>query len=180
MEQLVAGCKIGDRKAQEELYRRLSSKMMGVCMRYSSTQADAEDILQMGFVKMFQKIHDFKNEGSFEGWVRRIMVHTAIELYRKNVRFMNTVEIEGVEEGIDGSVLSHLALQDLLQLVQSLPHGYRLVFNLYAIEGYSHKEIAEQLGISEGGSKSQLSRARTYLQEKVRQLEVPMYETYPR
>lgn len=149
-------------------------------MRYSSTKADAEDILQMGFVKMFQKIHDFKNEGSFEGWVRRIMVHTAIELYRKNVRLMNTVEMEGVEEGIDGSVLSHLALQDLLQLVQDLPHGYRLVFNLYAIEGYSHKEIAEQLGISEGGSKSQLSRARTYLQEKVRQLEVPMYETNQR
>jgi len=150
--------------------------MMGVCMRYAASRTDAEDILQMGFVKMFQKITYFKNEGSFEGWVRRIMVNTAIELYRKNVRLLHTVELEGVVEVDDANALSQLAVKDLMQLVQNLPDGYRMVFNLYAIEGYSHKEIAEQLGISEGGSKSQLSRARNYLQEKIRKLEVPTYE----
>ncbi len=178
MEHLVVGCKQGDRKAQEALYKQLSAKMMGVCMRYAPNKADAEDVLQMGFVKMFQKIHDFNQQGSFEGWVRRIMVNTAIELYRKKVRSFHLVDLEDVDEGVEESALSQLAVQDLMQLVQNLPDGYRLVFNLYAIEGYSHKEIAEQLGISEGGSKSQLSRARAYLQQKVRQLEVPMYETY--
>jgi RNA polymerase sigma-70 factor (ECF subfamily) len=171
MEHFVAGCKQGDRKAQEALYKQLSAKMMGVCMRYAASRTDAEDILQMGFVKMFQKITYFKNEGSFEGWVRRIMVNTAIELYRKNVRLLHTVELEGVVEVDDANALSQLAVKDLMQLVQNLPDGYRMVFNLYAIEGYSHKEIAEQLGISEGGSKSQLSRARNYLQEKIRKLE---------
>jgi RNA polymerase sigma-70 factor (ECF subfamily) len=176
MEHLVAGCKQGDRKSQEALYKQLSAKMMGVCMRYAVNRTDAEDILQMGFVKMFQKISDFKNEGSFEGWVRRIMVNTAIELYRKNVRLLNTVELDGVIEVDDVNALNQLAVKDLMHLVQNLPDGYRMVFNLYAIEGYSHKEIAEQLGISEGGSKSQLSRARIYLQEKIRKLEVPTYE----
>ena len=176
MEHLVAGCKQGHRKAQEALYKQLSAKMMGVCMRYTANRTDAEDILQMGFVKMFQKISDFKNEGSFEGWVRRIMVNTAIELYRKNARSLHTVELGGVVEVDDVNALSQLAVKDLMQLVQNLPDGYRMVFNLYAIEGYSHKEIAEQLGISEGGSKSQLSRARNYLQEKIRKLEVPAYE----
>ena len=145
-------------------------------MRYAANRTDAEDILQMGFVKMFQKISDFKNEGSFEGWVRRIMVNTAIELYRKNARSLQTVELEGIVEVDDANALSQLAVKDLMQLVQNLPDGYRVVFNLYAIEGYSHKEIAEQLGISEGGSKSQLSRARNYLQDKIRKLEVPAYE----
>lgn len=175
MEHLVAGCKQGDRKAQEALYKQLSAKMMGVCMRYAANSTDAEDILQMGFIKMFQKISDFKNEGSFEGWVRRIMVNTAIELYRKNVRSLHTVELEGVVVVDTTNSLSQLAVKDLMHLVQNLPDGYRMVFNLYAIEGYSHKEIAEQLGISEGGSKSQLSRARIYLQEKIRKLEVPTY-----
>ena len=145
-------------------------------MRYAANRTDAEDILQMGFVKMFQKMDDFKNTGSFEGWVRRIMVNTAIELYRKNVRLLNTVELDGVIEVDDVNALNQLAVKDLMHLVQNLPDGYRMVFNLYAIEGYSHKEIAEQLGISEGGSKSQLSRARNYLQDKIRKLEVPAYE----
>jgi len=175
MEHFIAGCKQGDRKAQEALYKQLSAKMMGVCMRYAASRTDAEDILQMGFVKMFQKITYFKNEGSFEGWVRRIMVNTAIELYRKNVRLLHTIELEGVVDVDDANALSQLAVKDLMQLVQNLPDGYRVVFNLYAIEGYSHKEIAEQLGISEGGSKSQLSRARSYLQQKIRKLEVPTY-----
>jgi RNA polymerase sigma factor (sigma-70 family) len=175
MEHLVAGCKQGDRKSQEALYKQLSAKMMGVCMRYATNRTDAEDILQMGFVKMFQKMDEFKNTGSFEGWVRRIMVNTAIELYRKNVRLLNTVELDGVIEVDDVNALNQLAVKDLMHLVQNLPDGYRMVFNLYAIEGYSHKEIAEQLGISEGGSKSQLSRARIYLQEKIRKLEVPTY-----
>ena len=136
-------------------------------MRYTANRTDAEDILQMGFVKMFQKITYFKNEGSFEGWVRRIMVNTAIELYRKNARSLHTVELEGVVEVDDVNALSQLAVKDLMQLVQNLPDGYRMVFNLYAIEGYSHKEIADQLGISEGTSKSNLAKARFQLKKNL-------------
>ena len=170
MEHFVAGCKQGDRKAQEALYKQLSAKMMGVCMRYTANRTDAEDILQMGFVKMFQKISDFKNEGSFEGWVRRIMVNTAIELYRKNARSLHMVELEGVVEVDDANALSQLAVKDLMQLVQNLPDGYRVVFNLYAIEGYSHKEIAETLNIDEGTSRSQLAKSRKALQAMLNNL----------
>lgn len=169
---LIEGCKKGDRKAQESLYKLLSSRMMGLCMRYARDRFEAEDILQMGFMKVFLKVPEFRGDGSFEGWIRRIMVNTAIETYRKNLRSLNVVDIDEVydhpQETFD---MSGLELKDLLRLVQELSNGYRIVFNMYVIEGYSHREIADELGITEGASKSQLSRARAILKEKILKME---------
>jgi len=179
IDSLFEGCRRGDRKAQENLYKTLASRMMGVCMRYAKDTFEAEDVLQMGFVKVFQKISDFRGEGSFEGWIRRIMVNTAIESYRKNLRNLNLVDIDEVYDQPQNTFdMSGLELKDLLKLVQQLPNGYRLVFNLYVIEGYSHKEIANQLGITEGASKSQLSRARAILKEKIIKMEGLNYASH--
>jgi RNA polymerase sigma factor (sigma-70 family) len=167
---LIEGCIKGDRRMQEELYKRYAPKMYGVCLRYASNAAEAEDILQEGFVKVFKKIGSFRQEGSFEGWVRRIFVNTAIEHYRKKIHLQPITDYE--ENSIEGkyiSVLDTLAEKDIIELVQQLSPGYRTVFNMYVIEGYSHKQIAEALGISEGTSKSQLSRAKLILQDLVRQ-----------
>ncbi len=172
IDSLLEGCKRGERKAQESLYKTLASKMMGVCMRYAKDSYEAEDILQIGFVKVFQKVSEFRGDGSFEGWIRRIMVNTAIESYRKNLRSLNVVDIDDVHDQPQSTFdMSGLELKDLMKLVQALSNGYRLVFNMYVIEGFSHKEIAEQLGISEGASKSQLSRARSILKEKILKME---------
>ena len=172
IDSLLEGYRRGDRKAQENLYKTLASRMMGVCMRYAKDTFEAEDVLQMGFVKVFQKISDFRGEGSFEGWIRRIMVNTAIESYRKNLRNLNLVDIDEVYDQPQNTFdMSGLELKDLLKLVQQLSNGYRLVFNMYVIEGYSHKEIAKLLGITEGASKSQLSRARAILKEKIIKME---------
>lgn len=150
----------------------LASKMLGVCMRYAKDRFEAEDMLQIGFVKVFQKVGEFRSDGSFEGWIRRIMVNTAIEVYRKNQRTISVVDIEEVFDVPQATFdMKGLEVRDLLNLIQQLSPGYRLIFNLYAIEGYSHKEIAEQLGISEGASKSQLSRARATLKEKLMKIE---------
>ena len=179
IDSLFEGCRRGDRKAQENLYKTLASRMMGICMRYAKDTFEAEDVLQMGFVKVFQKISDFRGEGSFEGWIRRIMVNTAIESYRKNLRNLNLVDIEEVYDQPQNTFdMSVLELKDLLKLVQQLPNGYRLVFNLYVIQGYSHKEIAKQLGITEGASKSQLSRARAILKEKIIKMEGLNYASH--
>jgi RNA polymerase sigma-70 factor (ECF subfamily) len=133
----------------------------------------------MGFVKVFQKISDFRGEGSFEGWIRRIMVNTAIESYRKNLRNLNLVDIDEVYDQPQNTFdMSGLELKDLLKLVQQLSNGYRLVFNMYVIEGYSHKEIAKLLGITEGASKSQLSRARAILKEKIIKMEGLNYASH--
>jgi RNA polymerase sigma-70 factor (ECF subfamily) len=176
---LFEGCRRGDRKAQENLYKTLASRMMGVCMRYAKDTFEAEDVLQMGFVKVFQKISDFRGEGSFEGWIRRIMVNTAIESYRKNLRNLNLVDIDEVYDQPQNTFdMSGLELKDLLKLVQQLSNGYRLVFNMYVIEGYSHKEIAKLLGITEGASKSQLSRARAILKEKIIKMEGLNYASH--
>lgn len=172
IEDLVQGCKRGERQAQEGLYRQLVPTMMGICLRYAKDRDDAEDILQTGFIRVFQKISDFRMEGSFEGWVKRIMVNTALEHYRKNLRTLTAVSLDEVQEEVSFSDWNALEVEDLLNLIQSLPNGYRMVFNMYALEGYSHKEIAEELGITESGSKSQLSRARALLKEKIKQLEV--------
>lgn len=172
IDSLLDGCKKGDRKAQESLYKALASKMMGVCMRYAKDTFEAEDILQMGFVKVFQKVTEFRSDGSFEGWIRRIMVNTAIETYRKNLRSLNVVDIDEVYDQPQSTFdMGKLELDDLMKLVQQLSNGYRIVFNMYAIEGYSHKEIAKELGISEGASKSQLSRARAILKDKIIKME---------
>jgi RNA polymerase sigma-70 factor (ECF subfamily) len=179
IDSLLEGCRKGDRKAQESLYKTLASRMMGVCMRYAKDTFEAEDVLQMGFVKVFQKVSEFRGEGSFEGWIRRIMVNTAIESYRKNLRNLNLVDIDEVYDQPQSTFdMSGLELKDLLKLVQQLSNGYRLVFNMYVIEGYSHKEIAGQLGITEGASKSQLSRARAILKEKIIKMEGLNYASH--
>jgi RNA polymerase sigma factor (sigma-70 family) len=179
IDDLLEGCKAGDRKMQEMLYKQTASKMLAVCMRYAKDRMEAEDVLQMGYVKIFQKVKDYRGDGSFEGWIRRIMVNTAIESYRKNLRSLSIVPIEDAyEQPSAGFDFSSLGMQDLMNVIQKLADGYRMVFNMYIIEGYSHKEIAETLGISEGASKSQLSRARAILQQEIIKMEGFGYATH--
>lgn len=181
IDSLLEGCRGGERKAQENLYKALSARMMAVCLRYAKDTYEAEDMLQMGFVKVFTKISEFRSDGSFEGWIRRIMVNTAIEIYRKNLRTMNVVDIDEVYDQPQSTFdMSQLETKDLMKLIQQLSSGYRMVFNMYVIEGYSHREIAETLGISEGASKSQLSRARAILKEKILKIEGSNYASYAR
>ncbi len=176
--ELINGCLNNKPKMQEMLYKQFAAKMLGVCMRYATDKMEAEDMLQNGFVKIFNKLGDFRGEGSFEGWIRRIIVHTSIEYYRKHHKMMQTVEFEtaGEEQSVAPLAVSNLGVQDLLILIQQLSPGYKLVFNLYAIDGYSHKEISEIVGITEGASKSQLSRARTILKERILKMEGKRYE----
>lgn len=165
-EPLIEGCIKNNRDAQYKLYRLLSAKMFSVCLRYAKDREAAEDILQEGFVKVYNNIEKFRKEGSFEGWVRRIMVNTAVEYYRKNVKMYPVVSLEERVVEVDYDTIGDdLEVADIMKLIDQLSHGYRTVFNLYAIEGYSHKEIAETLQISEGTSKSQLARARYLLMD---------------
>jgi RNA polymerase sigma-70 factor (ECF subfamily) len=167
---LIKGCIDGNRRMQEILYQRFSPKMYAVCLRYAGTAEEAEDILQEGFIKIFKKLGSYRGEGSFEGWIRRIFVNTAIEHFRRK-RYLQPVT-EREENTVEGkylSILDDLAEKDVLALVQQLSPGYRTVFNMYVVEGYTHKEIADMLGISEGTSKSQLSRAKVILQDMVKQ-----------
>jgi RNA polymerase sigma factor (sigma-70 family) len=175
---IIKGCQLGNRKAQELLYKLFAAKMLGVCMRYATDKMEAEDMLQNGFIKVFGKIEDYRGDGSFEGWVRRIMVHSSIEYYRKHHKMMQLVEMDtaGAEQLVNPVGASNLEAKDLLAIIQTLSPGYRMVFNMYAIEGYSHKEIAEVMNISEGASKSQLSRARAILKEMVNKTERVKYE----
>jgi RNA polymerase sigma factor (sigma-70 family) len=165
-EELIKGCLRRERAAQQQLYDMYSSKMYALCYRYVRHAMEAEDILVTAFTKVFDRIDQFKGEGSFEGWVRRIMVNEALTCLRKSRNMYLETELEQADREPDYDKLSdHLEAEDLLKMIQELPAGYRLVFNMYAIDGYSHKEIAGQLGISENTSKSQLSRARVYLQK---------------
>lgn len=162
------GCKVQNRKAQALLYDYYSKKMFAVCMRYAQTTLEAEDILQNGFIKIFSKHDLYDGKGSLEGWIKRIIVNTAIETFRKNQgRYMESIEQNDRLHLTSDIGTDQTGYKDLLKLIQQLPLGYRTVFNLYAIEGYSHKEIAELLRISEGASKSQLSRARQWLQNRL-------------
>ncbi|MCB0738196.1 MAG: RNA polymerase sigma factor [Bacteroidetes bacterium] len=166
--ELIEGCIDGRRKAQYQLYQNYSGKMMGVCMRYSKDEAEAEDILQDGFVKVFTNIHKYRPIGSFDGWIRRIFVNTAIEYYRSRKKFLlSDIELENADIAFSESVVDKMAAEEIIGLFAEMPDGYRMVFNMYAVEGYSHKEIADELGISIGTSKSQYSRARTYLQRLI-------------
>lgn len=166
---LINGCIEGNRRMQEELYNRFSPRMYAVCLRYAGNSEEAQDILQDGFIKVYKKLDSFRGEGSFEGWVRRIFVNTAIEHFRRK-RYLTPVteKEENTIEGKYTSALDELAAKDIMALVQELSPGYRTVFNMYVVEGYSHKEIADMLGISEGTSKSQLSRAKVILQDMVK------------
>jgi len=164
--ELINGCLKRDASAQRLLYDTYSPKMYGLCFRYVKDSMDAEDILVGAFTKVFDKIQQFKNEGSFEGWIRKIVVNEALTFLRKNRSMYLEIDLDQADFQPDYNSLSdHLETEDLLSIIQALPTGYRIVFNLYAIDGYTHKEIADQLGISENTSKSQLSRARAYLQK---------------
>ncbi len=178
IEDLIKRCKAAERKAQELLYKHFAAKMLGVCLRYATDRMEAEDMLQNGFIRVFQKINDYRGDGSFEGWIRRIMVHGAIEHYRKHHKMIQLADLEDEsnELSVDPIATANLAAKDLMVLIQRLSPGYRIVFNLYAIEGYSHKEIAAITGITEGASKSQLSRARSVLKQQILKLEGKRYE----
>ena len=166
--QLVKALQKGDAKAQRQVYEKYSSRMLGLCIRYVGDKMTAEDILVEGFMKVFDKIDQFKNEGSFEGWIRRVMVNEALGYLRQRKRILDDGELDEAQGIADyGYADQNLNAEELLQLIESLPVGYRTVFNLYAIEGYSHAEIADSLGITESTSKSQLHRARAMLQQLV-------------
>ncbi len=170
--QLIEGCKKKDRHAQRFLFEHYSSRMLSLCCRYLKDRMDAEDVMVTAFAKIFERIGQYKGEGSFEGWVRRIMVNESLTYLRRNRNMYLETDIEAAEREPDFDKLdSTLEAEDLLKLISELPTGYRIVFNLYAIDGFSHQEIATQMGISENTSKSQLSRARALLQRRLLELE---------
>ncbi len=167
-EDILAGCLDGDRAAQELLYKTHASKMFAVCKSYAKDNDAAKDILQKGFIKVFKNIHQYQKDGDIGAWIRRIIVNTALDYCRK-VERERSVALDQVSESSfsANNVAEKLNLADLVQIVRSLPEKARIVFNLYVVEGYSHKEIALKLNISEGTSKSQFSRARKLLQERI-------------
>lgn len=167
---ILDGCVHGQRNAQEKLYRMLSARMFGVCMRYCRDYNEAKDVLQDGFIKVFENIKKFEHRGSFEGWVRRIIVNTAIEKFRKSKPETLYDKLPDIAEYEDNDPEIEVTHEELLNLVQELPPQYRLVFNLYVFEEMTHKEISNMLSISEGTSKSNLSRARGILQQKLKAL----------
>ena len=176
--QLVVALQRGEARAQKVVYEQLATRMMAVCVRYVSNHDDAEDVLIEGFMRVFERISQFRNEGSFEGWVRRIMVTESLMFLRKNRALRHEMSLDSVTAEPDyGWADDALQADDLLRLVAQLPDGYRTIFNLYAIEGYSHAEIAALTGISEGTSKSQLSRARAVLQQLIRHLDIDSKST---
>lgn len=172
---LIEACKQQDRRAQQLLFDRYSPIMLGVCKRYVKGMEDAEDVLVEAFFRVLTNIHYFKNEGSFEGWIRRIVVNEALMFLRKQHNFNMTLEINAeIDAETDAiTALDELAAQDIINLLDKLPTGYRTVFNLFAIEGYKHREIADLLGISINTSKSQLILAKKRLQEVLEEMNYP-------
>lgn len=171
--QLITGCKRGESWARKELYELHAPAMMSVCMRYVNDRETAKDLMQDGFVKVFTKIHTYSGTGSFNGWMRRVFVTTALEYLRRNDILRVTSDINEYDEAMesgDVSALEQLSVNEILACVAKLPNGYRTVFNLFVIEGYSHSEIADMLGINESTSRSQFIRARKILQKNVESL----------
>jgi RNA polymerase sigma factor (sigma-70 family) len=170
IKEIINGCLKGNRRDQELLYRRHAAKLYAVSLQYSGNDEEARDILQEGFIKIFENLVNYKHEGSFEGWVRRIIVNTALEKYRSKHQLHRVDDIDQIPEPDaepDNEDYAGLQAIDLMGIIRELPPKYRMVFNLFAIEGYSHKEISNMLNISEGTSKSNLSRARVILQRRV-------------
>ena len=166
--QLIQACIDKDGRAQRAMYEKYAPQMFTICLRYVKEISEAEDVLITGFMKVFDKIHTYSGEGSLGGWIRRIMINESLGYLRRNKTMYLQVEMEAVERQPNLQLINdHLQTEDLLKMVAALPLGYRTVFNLYAIEGYSHKEISKLLGISENTSKSQLSRARGLLQQRL-------------
>jgi len=170
---LVVECARGNAKAQRALFDKFAPKMLAVIVRYVRNTDEAEDVLQDGFVKIFQKIGEFKMEGSLEGWIRRIMVNTALDVLRKNKKLLGDIQIEDVSYKVsfEDHGFDEMNVAQLLKMIDNLPDGYRVVFNMFAIEGYSHKEIADTLGVTENTSKSQYSRARAFLRNLLEKIE---------
>lgn len=166
-EAILAGCIRNNATAQKELYARYSPKMLSVCYRFAHNREDAEDMLQEGFIKVFSQIHTFRNQGAFEGWIRRIVVHTCINILKKNKKFNESVDLIHATtlQVREESVPSIVQAKQVVECIRILPIGYRTVLNLYAIEGYSHKEIADMLDIEESTSRSQYTRARQMLED---------------
>ncbi len=171
VKELIQACINGDRYSQSRLYELFAPKMFAVCLRYSKSREEAEDVLQDGFVQVFKSLHAFKFAGSFEGWIRKIMVYSAISHYRSKSKMhaviKNVENFSGIEIIDNEDVISLLGKKELLKMVQALPPMYRMVFNLYVFEGFKHREIAEQLGVTEGTSKSNLFDAKAILQKAV-------------
>ena len=166
LDELINNCKKGSRKAQEELYRKYSSILFGMCLKYSRNKTEAEDNLHDSFMTIYDKIGQFNNKGSFEGWMKRITVNTVLQKYRKE-RYLDVVS-ENTPEVIDFETEDQtVSLSTLLKYIQELPNKYRLTFNLYVMDGYTHNEISEMLGTSPGTSKSNLARARMILKQKI-------------
>jgi RNA polymerase sigma factor (sigma-70 family) len=165
--ELIEGCRKGNRASQKALYDRFCKKMMVVCLRYSKSTPEAEDILQEGFVRVFQGLEGFRQDSKLETWMTRIMVNTALNHHRKKLYLFPMVDVETIDIPQSEVSLSGIHFTELLDMVQALPQGCQIVFNMFAMEGYSHKEISEMLGISEGTSKSQYARAKSLLQAKL-------------
>ncbi|MBI9036488.1 MAG: RNA polymerase sigma factor [Bacteroidales bacterium] len=167
--EIIKGCISGKRKAQKKLYDLFSDDLFGICLYYSKNRDEAEDVLHEGFMKVYNNISTFKHKSSLFSWMKKIIINTALERYRKQYYLTPVTDLSENIEDIDReNVINHLSSKDLIKLIQDLSPKYRMVFNMYAIEGYSHKEISKKLNISEGTSKSNLSRARAILQNKVR------------
>jgi RNA polymerase sigma-70 factor, ECF subfamily len=179
-DQIIVGCLEGKRKAFSQLFESYAPVMLGVCMRYCKNRIDAEDVMQDGFIKVFSQIGKFRREGSFEGWIKRIMINAALDNYQSNLKRAfnedigdinrDSVPIEYPDQDDDLPDELNIPHARLMEMIQGLPDGYRMVFNLYAIENYSHKEIASLLGISESTSKTQLLKARKALRKKIEAL----------
>lgn len=173
IDKIIKGCKNEDRRAQKVLYDIYAPVLFGICRRYAANKAEAKDIMQEAFIKILTKINDYSGKGSFEGWMKRIMVNTAISTYHKNKKYNHTSDIDMVSED-NFKQKAHWSAdytpEELVSVIADLPPGYRTVFNLYAVEGYKHKEIAEKLGIDVNTSKSQYSRARKLIQKKLKKL----------
>ena len=179
-DQIIVGCLEGKRKAFSMLFQKYAPVMLGVCMRYCKNRIDAEDVMQDGFIKVFGQIHRFRREGSFEGWIKRIMINAAIDNYQSNLKHAFHEELDEMEQslklaedpGADDDLPEEMKIphEKLMGMIQELPDGYRVVFNLYAIENFNHKEIALLLGISENTSKTQLLKARKTLRKKIEAL----------
>jgi len=172
---LIEGCLAGKRKAQNEFYSRFAPALFGICLRYASNKFEAQDMLQEGFIKVFSSLASFENKGSIEGWIKRVVVNNALNYLRAKAKLQFTSDLSEIENLADNiPEIDETApppdSNTMLGLIQQLPEGYRMVFNLYVMEDYSHKEIAEIAGISENTSKTQLMRARNLLQKKISEL----------
>lgn len=170
---LIEACKNNDARAQKQLYETFARRMMSVCLRYAGNREMAEDFLQEGFIKVFTSIQSYNYEGSFEGWMRRIFVNTALEALRKNDLLRNGAELDTLDtqQEADYTTVDNISAKELMELIGQLPPGFRTVFNMFAVEGYSHREIAQALHITESTSRSQYTRAKRLLQKWIKELE---------